>query len=77
MGFKRGFPMAGPKQKAGTKRSALERPTSRKKTDETSSVQKRADRDVFLGPTSRQIEESLRNGTSITLEHFRKLINWS
>jgi hypothetical protein len=68
--------MAGSKQKTAAKKSAA-RPPSRKKTDPTTSVQKRAARDVPVGPSTKRIERSLSQGKKQTLDVFRSTINWS
>ena len=69
--------MAGRKQKIAEKKSAAERRTPRQKPDPAVSVQKRAARDVSLGPSAKQIERSLSEGTKHTLDFFRSTINWS
>jgi hypothetical protein len=67
--------MAGPKkgarQKASRKRSAKKRATG------TAALQKRAARDPYRGPSSKQIEKSFDKGTSVTLDNFRDIIDWS
>ena len=67
--------MAGPKQKTAKKSRAV-RSKSRKKTA-AASVQKRAARDVSVGPSAKRIERSLEEGTKQTLDFFRGTINWS
>jgi hypothetical protein len=69
--------MAGPKQKTAAKKSRAVRSKSRKKTAAAASVQKRAARDVSVGPSAKRIERSLEEGTKQTLDFFRGTINWS
>ena len=69
--------MAGPKQKTATKKTAAERRTPRRNQAPAVAVQKRAARDVSLGPPAKQIERSLNEGTKQTLDVFRSSINWT
>jgi hypothetical protein len=69
--------MGSPKQKTAAKASTTTRTATRKKADEGASVEKRAARDVSVGPSTRRIAESLSKGTRQTLDFFRSTINWS
>lgn len=69
--------MAGPKPKTAARKSAANRPTPRKKTAQTVSVEKRAARDVSVGPSAKRIDRSLNQGKKQTLDVFRNGINWS
>jgi hypothetical protein len=68
--------MAGPK-KTASKKSSAKGSTAQKKPATTASLQKRAARDPYRGPSSKQIEQSLDKGTTVTLESFRDIIDWS
>jgi hypothetical protein len=69
--------MAGPKPKTTARKSAVNRPAPRKKTAQTDSVEKRAARDVSVGPSAKRIDRSLNQGKKQTLDVFRNGINWS
>lgn len=43
----------------------------------TGSLQKKAARDPYQGPSSRHIEESLQKGKKRPLDEFRGMIDWS
>jgi len=66
--------MAAPKKhakkKASAKRSVRKRVTS-------ASMQKQAARDPNRGPSSKQIEQSFDKGTTVPLDSFRDIIDWS
>jgi hypothetical protein len=68
--------MAGPK-KAAAKTSSAKQSTAQKTTAKRASLQKRAARDPYRGPSSKQIEKSLDKGTTVTLDSFRNIIDWS
>jgi hypothetical protein len=68
--------MAGPKRVA-RKKSSAKRSTTVKKTSKTVSLQKRAARDPYRGPSSKRIEQSFDKGTTVTLDSFRSIIDWS
>ena len=40
-------------------------------------MQKRAARDPYRGPSSKQIEQSFDKGTTVPLDSFRDIIDWS
>lgn len=40
-------------------------------------MQKRAARDPYRGPSSKQIEQSFDKGTTVPLDSFRGIIDWS
>ena len=64
--------------KAAKKKPAAKRPATAKPEESSSaSVKSRAARDPYRGPSATRIEQSLKHGTSITLDHFRSLIKWS
>ena len=67
--------MGGPK-KAAAKKSA-KRSASQKGTAKTAALQKRAARDPYLGPSAKQIQKSFDKGTTVTLDSFRGIIDWS
>ncbi len=66
--------MAGPK-KAATKKATARPAATAKPTAKVASLQKRAARDPQLGPSSKRIEQSFREGSSVTLEYFRSKID--
>jgi hypothetical protein len=68
--------MAGPKQKAAKKKPSAKPSTPKRKTAKSAPVQKRAARDVYVGPSSKRIERSLNEGTKHTLDFFRTTIDW-
>ena len=68
--------MANVKRKAAAKKRRVAKFGPRKKLGTVTSDPKRAVRDVFTSPSSKQIERSLSKGTSQTLESFRGTIDW-
>lgn len=68
--------MAGPK-KGGVRKKASPKRSARKRATGTALLQKRAARDPYRGPSSKQIEQSFDKGTSVTLDNFRSIIDWS
>lgn len=68
--------MAGSKKVARKKLSAR-RSATHKRTPKKASLQKRAARDPYVGPSSKRIEQSFDEGTSVTLDSFRSIIDWS
>jgi hypothetical protein len=63
--------MAAPKKRAKKKASA------KSKRATTAAMQKRAARDPYRGPSSKQIEQSFDKGTTVPLDSFRGIIDWS
>ena len=63
--------MAPPKKRAKKKASA------KPKRVTPASMQKRAARDPDRGPSSKQIEQSFDEGTTVPLDSFRGIIDWS
>jgi len=43
----------------------------------SASMQKQAARDPNRGPSSKQIEQSFDKGTTVPLDSFRDIIDWS
>ena len=72
----RGSQMAGRKSVA-RKKSSAKRSTTVKKTSGTAALQKQAARDPYRGPSSKRIEQSFDKGTTVTLDNFRSIIDWS
>ena len=68
--------MAGPKHAASKKKAAATRAVTPKKTVKPVPLLKRAARDPLLGPSS-NLEKSFRKGTTVTLDSFRNIIDWS
>lgn len=68
--------MAGPKRVA-SKKSSAKRSTAVKTTSKAAALQKRAARDPFRGPSSKRIEQSFDKGTTVPLDSFRSIIDWS
>lgn len=67
--------MAGPKH-AAKKKSSAKRSTAQKTKVTQAALQKRAARDPYRGPSSKQIEQSFDKGRTVTLESFRDIIDW-
>jgi len=63
--------MAAPKKRAKKKASA------KPKRATPGAMQKRAARDPYRGPSSKQIEQSFDKGTTVPLDSFRGIIDWS
>ncbi len=68
--------MAGPK-KAAAKKSSAKPAATQKPTAKIASLQKRAARVPYLGPSAKRIEQSFDKGTTVTLDSFRGIIDWS
>lgn len=68
--------MAGPKHAASKKKAAAARAVAQKKTAKPAPLLKRAARDPLLGPSS-NLEKAFRKGTTVTLDSFRNIIDWS
>jgi hypothetical protein len=68
--------MADVKRKGAAKKRSAAKSAPSKKPRAVTSEQKRAARDVFTAPSSKQIERSLSKGRSQTLEFFRGTIDW-
>ena len=70
--------MARAKKAARTK-PVSKRSTTQKRTAPSASVQKRAARDPYLGPgpSTKRIEQSFDKGTTVSLNSFRGIIDWS
>ena len=66
--------MAAPKKHAKKKASAKR---SARKPLPSAAMQKRAARDPYRGPSSKQIEQSFDKGTTVPLDSFRGIIDWS
>jgi hypothetical protein len=66
---------------AGTKKAAKKKAAKRlavpTRTAKKPSLHKRAARDPDTGPSSKSIDESLKKGTSVSLDYFRGIIDWS
>jgi hypothetical protein len=68
--------MSGPK-KAARKKSSAKRSPAQKRTARSVPLEKRAARDPYLGPSSKRIEQSFDKGTTVSLDSFRSIIDWS
>ena len=71
--------MAGVRKTAKKTSAPARRVAAPKATlpSKAASVQKRSVRDPHRGPSATRIEQSLDNGTSISLNDFRSIIKWS
>ncbi len=67
--------MAGPKHAVSKKKAAAARAVAQKKTVKPAPLLKRAARDPLLGPSN--LEKAFRKGTTVTLDSFRNIIDWS
>jgi hypothetical protein len=68
--------MAGPK-KAASKKAPAKRSAAPTQAVKQETLLKRAARDPYRGPSSKQIEKSFDKGTTVTLDSFRNIIDWS